>query len=168
MANKETLRKKKYEAKSSKSKGQNLSKEEKLKIIDTIQDTYIRTGSLNKSQLARDLQVSRKTMISLINDMNIEMESIEVTKIEIKLIFERIKARLLQLWDKLIEESESSEKINIRNELAIIKEMKDTLQNFYSMLQEFGEAPKQAQNVNVQASIVHADLSYLQEIKNLR
>jgi len=170
MASKETKRKKKYEPKTER-KGGALSKEKRLLVIDKIQDEYLRYGTINKSKLARDLKVSRPTMISLINEMNIEMESLPAIKIELKLIFERIKNRLMFLWDKLIEQAESSEQINIRAELSIMKEIRDTINNFYSMLQEFGEAPKQAENINLVSTNLNINLELtanqlLSEIRN--
>ena len=152
MATKETKRKKKYEPKAL-TKGGRLTKERRLEAIDSIQDTMLRYGTINKSELARKLKISRPTMISLINEMNIEMESLPTIKIELKLIFERIKNRLIFLWDKLIEQSKSSEKLNIRAELSIMKEIKDTINNFYSLLQEFGEAPKAQNNINLSGHI---------------
>ena len=159
MANKETQRKKKYVPVAQRGNGTKLSKEDKLEMIDKIQDTYLRQGTINKTQLARDLKVNRATLVGLINDMNIEMESLEATKVEFKLIFDRIKNRLMKLWDMLIEESESEGKINIRNELAIIKEMKDTLNNFYSMLQEFGEAAKPTNKHEIEANITQKQIT---------
>jgi hypothetical protein len=171
MANKETKRKKKYEPKTGK-KGGALTKKRRLEVLDKIQDEYLRYGHVNKSKLARELKISRPTMISLINDMNIEMESLPTIKLELKLIFERIKTRLMYLWDYLISQAETDpDKLNIRQELAIMKEIKDTIDNFYSMLQEFGEAPKQAENINIKEEKVqlniNLDINDFSQIKEL-
>ena len=155
MATKETKRKKKYEPKAER-KGGAISKQKKLQVIDKIQDSMLRYGSINKSELARQLKISRPTMINIINDMNIEMESLPAIKIELKLIFERIKNRLMYLWDYLIQEAEENgEKPNIKQELNIMKEIKDTIDNFYSLLQEFGEAPKAVENIALHARVEH-------------
>lgn len=157
MAKKETIRKKKYEPKAEK-KGGPLTKAKRDSIIDKIQDTYLRHGTINKSELARELKINRRTMISIINDMNIEMESLPAIKIELKLIFERIKNRLMFLWDYLIKQAESTDKINIKAELMIMKEIKDTIDNFYKLLQEFGEAPKQAEQININSVSLNLNL----------
>lgn len=158
MATRETLRKKKYEPVSKLSRGVKLEREDKKAIIDKVQDTFLRCGYINKSKLSRDLKISRPTMISIINEMKIEMESIPAIKIELKLIFERIKNRLMYLWDKLIEIGEIQGKLNIKDELAIMREIKDTIDNFYKLLQEFGEAPKPTENVNIQGNIMHKQI----------
>ena len=167
MATKETIRQQKYNPKSKRAVGVKLTKDDKLKIIDKIQDSYLRTGTINKLELSRELKISRSTIISMINDMHIEMESLPKIQLELKLLFERIKNRLIFLWDKLIEIGEIDGKYQIRSELAIIKEMKDTMQNFYSLLQEFGDAPKQADKVDVRAVVINADIDIEKVSKEL-
>ena len=155
--NKEKKDLKKYHPKSSIEDGRRLTLEERNKCFGIIQEKMLRYGNINKMEIARELKISYATTLKLINQVNIDLQSVGSYRIEFKLIFERIKNRLFTLWDRLISEAEDG-KLEIKKELMIMKEIKDTLDNFYKMLQEFGEAPKQAETINVNADITSRQL----------
>ena len=175
MVKKETERKKKYVPHSKRENGKKLSVKERLEIIDRVQDMLLRDGTLNKSKIAREMGISLPTLTNLVNDMHIEMTSVNYYQIEFKLLFERMKNRLVQLWDKLIELGDETGILQIRSELAVIKEMKDTINNFYSMLQEFGEAPKQVDKIDIEHRSVNLNINIdtdsidlIQQLENRR
>lgn len=158
-----------YEPKTGR-KGGRLSNQKRLQLLDTIRDKYEKDGRFNKQKTARDLKISRESLNSLIKELEVDMDSLQVVKIDIKQVFERMENRMLFLWDKLEEQAVAEDRVNVRAELNIMKELANLIKEKYKLLQEFGDAPKQADKIDLQADInsKSVNVHFLQEINALK
>lgn len=139
-------------------KGGRLTKSKRLLLLDTIRLKYEKDGSFNKLAFARENNINRETLGGLIEELKIDMDSLTVVHVDMKQLFTRMESRMLYLWDKLQEKAEEDDRPNTRAELNIMKELRELIKEKYKLLQEFGDAPKVAENLNIQGTIIHGHI----------
>lgn len=144
-------------------KGSSLTFDERQTLLKVIKKRYEKQGSVNKLALARELKINRGTLLNLIKELDIEMEDLPTIKIELKLIYNRLRDRALHLLERLEEISESNSYPMIKEELAVMREIQNIVNNFYKLLQEIGEAPKVAENLNIREERVNININIPQD-----
>lgn len=136
------------EAKSN-SKGGVMPKSKRNSLLGKLSKEFQKETVLNKLAFARENNINRATVNSLIKELDVQMDSLEVIKLDLKIVFERIKKRLFYLLDQLDEFAITTGQPNIKAELEVMKEIKSTYTDFYKLLQELGEAPKVSDKIDL-------------------
>ena len=145
--------------------GDRMTKSKTLMIVDRIKQDYEEKGRINKLELSREFNVNRATMTKLVNGVTIDMDKLPAIQTEMKMIFERIRNRLFKLLDTLEVFEEQTGQPNIKAELEVSKAIMDNVEKFYKLLQELGEAPKVADNINLTAQVTNKSIN-IQVIDN--
>lgn len=154
MSTKKNISVKKYEPKSANKRGNKLTSKQRKALILDIKKKY-EQGRVNKLALARELNINRGTLMSLISELDIEMQDLPTIKVELKLIYERLRDRAMYLLDKLQEFEEVTGMPDIKGELKVMNEIQSIVNNFYKLLQELGEAPKAVDNIAIKGEFEH-------------
>lgn len=156
---------------STRKKGDRMTKTLRTSLLSKLGKEFEKETVLNKLAFARKNNINRATVNSLIKELDVQMDSLEVIKLDLKIVFERIKKRLFYLLDQLDEFAITTGQPNIKAELEVMKEIKNTYTDFYKLLQELGEAPKVADQLHIREEKVsiqiNMDLTDAQGIKEL-
>tara|TARA_R110000782_G_scaffold246829_1_gene333511 strand:+ start:307 stop:795 length:489 start_codon:yes stop_codon:yes gene_type:complete len=131
------------------SKGGMMPKSKRNQLLDRLAKEFEKETVLNKLAFARENNINRATVNTLIKELDIQMDSLEVIKLDLKIVFERIKKRLFYLLDQLDEYAIVSGKPDIRAELEVMREIKITYTDFYKLLQQLGEAPTVKESIDL-------------------
>lgn len=133
-------------------KGGRLSKTRREEIEKDLREKIENNGKIQrKSILVKKYNISRPTLDAIIASVNLEydFEGLESIDIELRLIFDKLKVRLNKLWERAIDEED------LKQELWIMKEIRETIKDFTSMLEAWGHKMKAVENINLQADVQH-------------
>lgn len=157
----------------SNSKGGVMPKLKRNTLLGKLAKEFEKGAVINKCGFARENKINRRTVNELIKELDIQMDSLEVIKLDLKIVFDRIKKRLFYLLDQLDEFAIVTGQPNIRAELEVMREIKSTYIEFYKLLQQIGDAPVVADKIDLSAKIetvsinISMDMTDVQGVQEL-
>ena len=139
-------------------KGGPVTKTKKTRVLNEIKDLIISgRNTYTSTELGKKFKISRDTISKYTKEAYslIPKDDIEEVYLDIKGIYDRMRKRLLTLWDKF----ESGEIECITTELKILREMRNLIKDFTKLLEDFHKKTKAADNINLNADITQKKIS---------
>lgn len=129
-----------------KKKGGPVTKAKAEKIKAEIRELILSgKNKYTNTELESKFKVSRQTISNYIKEAyeSVPEDDMNTIYLEIKVIYERMHRRLLELWDKTVEDNQYA------LEVKILKEIRDTIKDFTEMLERYFKKAKPVENMNI-------------------
>lgn len=133
-----------------------VTRERKPEIMANIREQY-ESGqliTLPKYKWAAQFGLTRPTFDKYLKEITgeISLPDIQEMKVEFRVIYQKLKQRMMVLWERAAVEEDTGK------ELAIMKEYRSTLSDFTKLLEDYGFKDKIADKMEVKSVNVNIDL----------